>query len=142
MKPRKIYEKIQYRVSSRLFLFAWIKILPLWKKNYSKLFGESLFKTIKNYSHYASKLNWRTIGGTIEVNRQKLLLISIKIYKKKFVDCGIYSWHIHILSLDVIRKWISSNKFFYLYRGSNLCPTYISLYLQATTLPTGPTITW
>ena len=46
------------------------------EKNYSKLFGESLFKTIKNYSHYSPMLNWRTIGGTIEVNRQKLLKCS------------------------------------------------------------------
>ena len=41
---------------------------PLWKKNYSKLFGESLFKTIKNYSHYAPMVNWRTIGRTIGRN--------------------------------------------------------------------------
>ena len=31
-------------------------------KNYPKLFGESLFKTIKNYSNYSPMLNWRTIG--------------------------------------------------------------------------------
>ena len=31
----------------------------LMEKNYSKLFGESLFKTIKNYSHYSPMLNWR-----------------------------------------------------------------------------------
>ena len=44
----------------------------LMEKNYSKLFGESLFKTIKNNSHYPPMLNWRTIGETIEINRQKL----------------------------------------------------------------------
>ena len=38
------------------------------EKNYSKLFGELLFKTIKNYSHYSPILNWRTIGGTIGRN--------------------------------------------------------------------------
>ena len=50
--------------------------LSLMEKNYSKLFGESLFKTIKNCYHYSPMLNWRTIGGTIEVNRQKLLKCS------------------------------------------------------------------
>ena len=46
------------------------------EKNYSKLFGESLSKTIKNYSHYSPMLNRRTIGGTIKINRQKLLKCS------------------------------------------------------------------
>ena len=46
------------------------------EKNYSKLFGESLFETVKNYSHYSPMLNRRTIGGTIEINRQKLLKCS------------------------------------------------------------------
>ena len=41
-----------------------------------KLFGESLFKTIKNYSHYSPMLNWGTIGGTIEIKRRKLLKCS------------------------------------------------------------------
>ena len=50
--------------------------MSLMEKNYSKPFGESLFKTIKNYSHYSPMLNWRTIGGTIEINRQKLLKCS------------------------------------------------------------------
>ena len=48
----------------------------LMEKNYSKLFGESLFKTIKNYSHYPPMLNWRMIGVTIDINRQKLLKCS------------------------------------------------------------------
>ena len=46
------------------------------EKNYSKLFAESLFKTVKNYSRYSPMLNWRTIGGTIEINRRKLLQCS------------------------------------------------------------------
>ena len=43
------------------------------EKNYSKLFVESLFKTFKNYSNYSRMLHWRTIGGTTEINSQKLL---------------------------------------------------------------------
>ena len=46
------------------------------EKNYSKLFGKSLFTTIKDYSHYSPTLNWRTIGATIEINKQKLLKCS------------------------------------------------------------------
>ena len=37
-------------------------------KNYLKLFGESLFKTIKIYSNYLPMINWRTIGGNIGKN--------------------------------------------------------------------------
>ena len=121
------------------------------EKNYSKLFGESLFKTIKNYSYYSPMLNWRTIGGTIEINRQKLLKCSnyspmldhmcrrgraylkqeclinfIKNIQKKI--CRLRNLFLtHILSLDVIGKWIPSNKIFYVYRDSNLCPTYLSI---------------
>ena len=51
-------------------------VKTLTKKKYSKLFGESLFKTIKKYSNYSSMLNWRTIGETIEINRQKVLKYS------------------------------------------------------------------
>ena len=38
------------------------------KKNCSKLFEKSLFKTIKNYSYYSPMLEWRTIEGTIGRN--------------------------------------------------------------------------
>ena len=50
--------------------------IPLRKKNCLKPFGESLFKTVKNYSNYSPMLNWRTIGGTVEINGQKLLKCS------------------------------------------------------------------
>ena len=46
------------------------------KKKYSKLFEESLIKTIKYYSNYSPMLNWQTIGGTIEKNGHKLLKCS------------------------------------------------------------------
>ena len=54
-----VYQKLQPRnflVNEQFF--------PLRQK---KLFGESLFKTIKNYSKYSPMLNWRTTGGTIEL---------------------------------------------------------------------------
>ena len=59
-----------------VFMSFWVVCWSLTQKNYSKLFGESLFKTIKNYSNYSPMLNWRTIGGTIEKNGQKLLKCS------------------------------------------------------------------
>ena len=41
-----------------------------------KLYGGSLFRTIQIYSNYSPMLNWRTIGRTIKINRQKLLKCS------------------------------------------------------------------
>ena len=54
---------------------------PLLKKKYSKLFGESLFKTIEKYSNYLPILNWRTIGETVEISGQKLLKCSKTIHQ-------------------------------------------------------------
>ena len=64
------------RLHKKNSLARYIGTHTLMEKNYSKLFGESLFKTIKNCSHYSPMLNWRTIGGTIEMNKQKLLKCS------------------------------------------------------------------
>ena len=90
-------------------------LLPGCKQSWISPYG----KKLQNYSNYSPMLNWLTIGGTIAINGQKLLkfsnyspmlkvcavkdaliwyrnlyLISSKIRNKKFVDCGIYAWHI------------------------------------------------
>ena len=113
-----------------------------------KLFGESLFETIKNYSNYSPMLNWRTI----EINGQKILKCSnyspmlnymcrrrraylkyefllnfIKNAQKK--NCRLRNLFLrYILSFEIIRKWIPSNKTLYLYRDSKRCPTYLITY--------------
>ena len=100
-------------------------------------------KTIQNYSHYLPMLNWRTIGGTIEINRQKLL------------KCSNYSPILnYICAVEDALIWnrkkicrLRNLFFIYLFiflpiPGFEPMP-YLSLYLiQATTLPTRPTITW
>ena len=53
-----------------------VEVSELTEINYSKLFGESRFKTIKHYSNYSPMLKWWTVGGTIEINGQKLLKCS------------------------------------------------------------------
>ena len=68
---RKLYFGISVKYMSNLFFR-----ISLAEKNYSKLFGESLFETIQNYGKYSPMLNWRTIEGTIGINRQKLLKCS------------------------------------------------------------------
>ena len=96
-----------------------------------KLFGESLFKTIKNYSHYSPMLNWRTIGGTIETINYSLMLKEFLInfienIQKK--NCRIRNLFLtNILLLDVTRKWIPSNKFFFTYTGIRTHALPISL---------------
>ena len=59
-----------------MFLFLSKLSFKLYIPYGKKLFGESLFKTIKNYTNYSQMLNCRTIGGTIKINGQELLKYS------------------------------------------------------------------
>ena len=67
-------ENLVKQTVDKIFVEIWSDSLSNSKtvnpegKNYLKLFGESLFKTIKNYSNSSPMLNWPTIGGTIGRN--------------------------------------------------------------------------
>ena len=136
----------------------------LMEKNYSKLFGESLFKTIKNYSHYSPTLNWRTIGRTIEINRRKLLRCSSyspmlnymcrrgRAYLKSELLINFIKsiqkiiCRLRNLFLTLICHLTSLGSGFHRIiflpiPGFESMP-YLSHYLHATTLPTIPTVTW
>ena len=61
--PPERCSTIRYPIS-----YIYVSISALTEKRYSRLFGKLLLKTIKNCSYYSPMLNWRTIGGTIEIN--------------------------------------------------------------------------
>ena len=108
-------------------IFQRIAETPHGKKIF-KIFKLNIktFKTIKNYSNYSPMLNCMWCRRRAYLKQTFLLNFIKNIFKK---ICRLRNLFLtHILSSDIVRKWIPSHKIFYLYQDSNLCRSYLITY--------------